>query len=350
MFFSEIIEQVGKGHYVLNKENQKIFEVTEASKIKIQFFPENVKICCIDGKEFDINFTEFKNFSYKKRMSIGNSESQVALLFNKKECFVCNETKMQSIKELLESYANLFDDDEICSPKYQIETLIDDLSLDCEKKFNYKIWNLLLIYKNKLLQAFDEGFFEENSKILLVIEEDSGNIVGNLGETAKKGLSNMLKNFNGVSSIVQMGVGIAKAAGTRVAKGLVNEFISEKSIMVLTNNNVIAIKKESLAAYTFDEAEEIFKARLDETLAGVVDIYDDCENIILNNVGQTEWNLFKKELRSLRKNSEQTLLKITELEEDEITKKLSKLKMMLDKGIITQEDFDAKKQEILSMI
>ena len=58
---------------------------------------------------------------------------------------------------------------------------------------------------------------EENSKILLVIEEDSGNIVGNLGETAKKGLSNMLKNFNGVSSIVQMGVGIAKAAGTRVA-------------------------------------------------------------------------------------------------------------------------------------
>ena len=25
MFFSEIIEQVGKGHYVLNKENQKIF-------------------------------------------------------------------------------------------------------------------------------------------------------------------------------------------------------------------------------------------------------------------------------------------------------------------------------------
>ena len=45
-----------------------------------------------------------------------------------------------------------------------------------------------------------------------------------------------------------------------------------------------------------------------------------------------------------------TLLKITELEEDEITKKLSKLKMMLDKGIITQEDFDAKKQEILSMI
>ena len=45
MFFSEIIEQVGKGHYVLNKENQKIFEVTEASKIKIQFYPENVKIC-----------------------------------------------------------------------------------------------------------------------------------------------------------------------------------------------------------------------------------------------------------------------------------------------------------------
>ena len=48
-----------------------------------------------------MNFTEFKNFSYKKRMSIGNSESQVALLFNKKECF---SLKVLHIKENIVKY------------------------------------------------------------------------------------------------------------------------------------------------------------------------------------------------------------------------------------------------------
>ena len=40
-------------------------------------------------------------------------------------------------------------------------------------------------------------------------------------------------------------------------------------------------------------------------------------------------------------------------EEDEFTiaqNKILKLKMMLDNGILTQEDFDAKKAEILSTI
>ena len=54
----------------------------------------------------------------------------------------------------------------------------------------------------------------------------------------------------------------------------------EKNIMLLTNQNVVLIKKDEICSFDFDEVGEIFEARQDETLAGVVDIFDETDELI----------------------------------------------------------------------
>ena len=352
MYFSEIIGQIGKGNFVFDKNNKLILEISEG-KIKIQFFPENAKIIC-NSKEFELSLNQFSNFDFEERPPLENSEeNQIALTFNQEELLICSESKITSIKELISSLICLFDDEVECSPKFQVEKIIDDLSIDCEKIYNPTIWKILLQYNKKLEKAFGEGDFKPNSQIIFFLEEESGKIASNLGETAKKGFSNLVKNFNGLGSLVQAGIGIAKAAGTRIAKGMVNNLFSEKNIMLLTNQNVVLIKKDEICSFDFDEVGEIFEARQDETLAGVVDIFDETDELILSNISQNDWNLFKKELRNLKKSSAQNISMESSEEEDEFTiaqNKILKLKMLLDNGIITQEDFDAKKAEILSTI
>lgn len=352
MYFSEIIEQIGKGNYIFDKNNQVILEIVEG-KIKVQFYPENAKVIC-NSEEVEISLEQFSDFTFEERESeVDGEENQVALLFNNDEILVCTESKSSTIQTLFELLSDLFDDNVICSPKYQVEKLINKFSIDCDKKFNPIIWKLLLQYKKKIEMAFEEGDFKPNSQIIFFLEEESGKIASNLGETAKKGFSNLVKNFNGLGSLVQAGIGIAKAAGTRIAKGMVNNLFSEKNIMLLTNQNVVLIKKDEICSFDFDEVGEIFEARQDETLAGVVDIFDETDELILSNISQNDWNLFKKELRNLKKSSVQNISMESSEEEDEFTiaqKKILKLKMMLDNGIITQEDFDAKKAEILSTI
>ncbi|MBR4012090.1 MAG: SHOCT domain-containing protein [Spirochaetaceae bacterium] len=352
MYFSEIIGQIGKGNYIFDKNNQVILEIVEG-KIKIQFYPENAKVIC-NSEEVEVSLEQFSDFTFEERESeVDGEENQVALLFNNDEILVCTESKSSTIQALFELFSNLFDDEVECSPKFQVEKLIDDLSIDCEKDYNPSIWKILLQYNKKIEKAFDEGDFKPNSKIFFFLEEESGKIANNLGETAKKSFSNLVKNFNGFGSLVQAGIGIAKAAGTRIAKGMVNNLFSEKNIMLLTNQNVVLIKKDEICSFDFDEVGEIFEARQDETLAGVVDIFDETDELILSNISQNDWNLFKKELRNLKKSSAQNISMESSEEEDEFTiaqKKILKLKMMLDNGIITQEDFDAKKAEILSTI
>lgn len=352
MYFSEIIEQIGKGNYIFDKNNQVILEIVEG-KIKVQFYPENAKVIC-NSEEVEISLEQFSDFTFEERESeVDGEENQVALLFNNDEILVCTESKSSTIQTLFELLSDLFDDNVICSPKYQVEKLINKFSIDCDKKFNPIIWKLLLQYKKKIEMAFEEGDFKPNSQIIFFLEEESGKIASNLGETAKKGFSNLVKNFNGLGSLVQAGIGIAKAAGSRIAKGMVNNLFSEKNIMLLTNQNVVLIKKDEICSFDFDEVGEIFEARQDETLAGVVDIFDETDELILSNISQNDWNLFKKELRNLKKSSVQNISMESSEEEDEFTiaqKKILKLKMMLDNGIITQEDFDTKKAEILSTI
>lgn len=353
MYFSKIIEQIGKGNYIFNKEIPLILEIHEG-EVKIQFFSENAKVICNEN-EIEISLNQFSEFTFKQgKIDKDTQEHSYTMFFNKKEILKLPESKMNPIKTLFDNLATEFYDDIECSPKYQVEKSIEKFSIKCKKEYNPFIWKLLLQYQNRIKTAFENQDLKENSEILMVIEEDSGQIIGNLGETAKKSFSNLVKNFNGIGSIVKTGVGIAKSAGTRLAKGMVNNFVSDKNILVLTNFNVILLGKDDIEYYDFDDAKDIFEARQDEVLAGIVDIYDDCEKPILNNVSQIDWNSFKKKLRDLSKNPILISNSSEQIEDEDVfaqaQNKITKLKKMVDAGIITQDDFDSKKAEILSMI
>ena len=164
--------------------------------------------------------------------------------------------------------------------------------------------------------------------------------------------------LGGAKGLVGFGMGLAKVASSKVGHKVKNSTTDSNSIIILTDKNVILAKQGDINEYDFDDAFEIFEARQDETFVGIVDVYDDCENKILENIAQTKWNSFKNQLRKIKKDAEQIgfdggVGSDTEEDDDgfaEAEKKITKLKKMLDSGLISQEDFDSKKAEILSAI
>ncbi len=354
MFFSDIVEQLGCGSWKISENSQLIYEISKGP-FKIQFFTEKAKLSSGENN-WDLSLTEFSKFSFKdfkEKDSDGSMIDMSKMFFDEKELYTTKAEKMQDFKSFAKKLAELFTDDIECCPKTQVHNLIDEFCIDAEDKYNADIYKALLVYKKRIETALNNGFLRENSKIITLVEENSGEIAGNLGQTAKKSLGRILSG--GFSGLVSTGIDIAKAAGSRVAKGVVTDW-SGKSFILLTNKNVILVKPDEINEYDFEDASDIFQARQDETLAGVVDIYDDCENKVFDNIAQTKWNVFKTQLRKAKKESENMAASTpiaANNEEDEFAeaeKKITKLKKMLDSGLISQEDFDAKKSDILASL
>ena len=356
MYFSEIVNEIGSGNWKLNEKDSLIYEIV-CVPLHISFYLNKTTIK-ITGKEeeSEIQLTDFSNFSFKsveKKDESGEKVLYTSLIYNKTVLYEAKDERMASLKELINKLSEHFTDNETCSPKYQVESLIDEYDLNESPAFNFNLYKLLLIYKTRLDVAVNNDFLKPKSKILVFLEEGSGKVVGNLGSTAKKSFGRLLSG--GLSGVISVGVDIAKAAGSRVVKSFASDFVGAKNFILLTDKNVIISKNEETNEYDFDDAFEMFTAKEDDTLAGVVDIYDDCNNLILDNVAQTGWNLFRNQLRKIRKEAEHNLLENSssneETDEFEIaTQKITKLKKMLDAGLISQEDFDSKKAEILSNI
>lgn len=356
MLFSEILAEVKNGNWVLTEKSPLVYQITKP-KVTIQFFPEKTKMV-IGENEYDIVLTDFSKVTFNDReekKETGEVEIKSTLEFDSKKEFELPENKMTPYKELFAKLAELFVSDDI-TPKKQVEQLINEFALDEDSAYNPELYKILLVYKSRIETALNNGFLHEGSKVLAFLEDDSGKITENLGQTVKKGLGGALSG--GISGLVGFGLGIAKAGASRIANNFVSDMTESKSIMILTNKNVILAKSDEINEYDFEDASDIFQVRQDETLAGVVDVYDDCENKILDNIAQTKWNVFKTQLRKIKKDAEQIGFdggsgSGSEEDDDgfaEAEKKITKLKKMLDSGLISQEDFDSKKAEILSAI
>ena len=357
MLFSDVVAEVKNGRWVLNEKSPLVYQIVKP-KVTIQFFPEKTKML-IGENEYDVALTDFSKIRFtdrEEKKESGEIEIKSTLEFDNQEQFELIENKMTPFKELFGKLAELFVSDDI-TPKNQVEKLIDEYAIDEDSAYNPDVYKILLVYKNRMENAVNNGFLHEGSKILSFLEDDSGKITENLGQTVKKGLGGALAG--GLSGLVGFGLGIAKAGASRIASNLVNDVTESKSIMILINKNVILAKSDEINEYDFEDASDIFQIRQDQTLAGVVDVYDDCENKILDNIAQTKWNSFKTQLRKIKKDTEQIGFSggadfVSKGEDDdgfaEAEKKITKLKKMLDSGLISQEDFDSKKAEILSAI
>lgn len=210
---------------------------------------------------------------------------------------------------------------------------------------------LFLLYKDKFESLINNDIIISNSKLLMFLEQDSGSISQNLGQTIKKNLS-FEKVMGGPGSLIGMGIELAKAAGGRVVKSVMNEIIGDKDFMLLTDKNVILSKREGYAAYDFEDAMSLFMAEEDEVLAGVVDVYDDCGSHVLDNIPEMDWNTFMVKLRKLKKESKR-LIAIGHNSNGaiaEIERKLMKLKSFVGKGLLSQEEFDAQKSKLLASV
>lgn len=347
----------GGDGWKFDEKTSLIYEISK-SKMKVQFFPIKTKIIFGD-EEIDITLTDFSKITFKESTVKDDSGTDIimsSLFYDGMKKFEDKEEKMESDKSLVSVLSEVFENDDM-TPKKQVEQLIEDFELNENSSYRPDFYKLLLFYKDRMEDIFNNDFLHKNSKVLLILEENSGNLTENLGKTVTKGLGNAI--LGGAKGLVGFGMGLAKVAGSKVGHKVKNSTTDSNSIIILTDKNVILAKQGDINEYDFDDAFEIFEARQDETFVGIVDVYDDCENKILENIAQTKWNSFKNQLRKIKKDTEQIGFSggenfdSKEEADDEFAeaeKKITKLKKLLDNGLISQEDFNAKKAEILSAL
>ena len=347
----------GGDGWKFDEKTSLIYEISK-SKMKVQFFPIKTKIIFGD-EEIDVALTDFSKITFKESTVKDDSGTDIimsSLFYDGMKKFEDTEEKMESYKSLVSVLSEVFENDDM-TPKKQVEQLIEDFELNENSSYRPDFYKLLLFYKDRMEDIFNNDFLHKNSKVLLILEENSGNLTENLGKTVTKGLGNAI--LGGAKGLVGFGMGLAKVAGSKVGHKVKNSTTDSNSIIILTDKNVILAKQGDINEYDFDDAFEIFEARQDETFVGIVDVYDDCENKILENIAQTKWNSFKNQLRKIKKDTEQIGFSggenfdSKEEADDEFAeaeKKITKLKKLLDNGLISQEDCNAKKAEILSAL
>lgn len=354
MYFSDIVKEVGAGRYKFEPDSQYIFEI-DKSNFKIAFTMDYATI--IVGKvvkEFNLNdFAKFQFTLIKAKAE--NEKDSMELSFNDEKLLTLPVSKMEGYKDLFSSLERGFADGQVCSPAYQMHTLIEEWNIDFSELKDYVVKKIIFLYKDRFEAMVNDSFLEEGSKILFFVEEHSGG-VGSIRSTAKKAFGKVLSG--GLSVIAKASIDIAKAGATRIAKNIASEFISEHGILIITDRNVIFSSKDIHQEYDFDDAQAELKSQQDETLVGVVDIYDDVGgNKLLENISQNDWGIFKKTLKKIRKGEygllESPTIKYsavgTTSHTDDLTEKLKKLKYLLDDGILSEYEFTTKKQELLGL-
>lgn len=300
LLFSEILEKIKNVSYVL--DDSQVVAQTTAGKLRISFKPESVQLCIADFN-VPIQYGEFS------RLSVANSgkkdESGDAiwnLLFDQKKIASFDEDDAQDTNKRIALLNAYFSDKATCSPKYEVTQKIKENDINASCEYNQTLYTLLLKYSSKFEEIIDEELLIENSKILQVIEEHSGKILGNLGATLKKNFSlNSLLN-NGLGGLVATGMDIGKAIGDRVSGDFLS---SDTGIMILTDKNVISALKTETAAYDFEDFYTDFKAKDDEHLENVVDIFNEDDEKIIEDVAKPEWLAFRKKVKKLKKEAEE---------------------------------------------
>lgn len=361
MYFSDIMKKIGDGNYNFEPSARYLFTV-DKTNFKISFAMNYAAIIVGETvKEF--NFVDFDKFQFTLiKAKNQNDRDTMTLSFNGEKLLTLSASKMEGYKELFHTLQTEFTDPDQCSPVYQMQTLMEEWNLDFSDLKEADTRKIIFLYKDKFENLIDNSFLDEGSKVLFFLEEHTGGI-GNARDTVKKTVG---KLFSG--HVLDTALNVAKAGATRLLQNTASEIFAEKAVLILTDRTVLISSASDTNEYDFDEARTELKPQEDETLVGVIDICDDIGNKLLDNISPNDWKIFKKILKKLQKGEygfsqsnefeapqsgsvRQLEAKNNEAKSDidDIGDKLKKLKALLDEGILSDEEFTAKKQELLGL-
>lgn len=206
-------------------------------------------------------------------------------------------------------------------------------------------------HNNKFLTLIEDNIILPNSRIIMILEENTGKLTGNLSGTIKKNVS--LSNLS-LSGLGKTAFNIAKAGGKKIINEKKNNFLGKENLIILTSENIIVCFEDSINQIDFDEFNDMFIQKDDESFADIVDIYSEETNEkVLDNVDKNLFKEFKRKIRQIKTDPE--IIKEDFSQENEVTsdqdkleQELEKFKRQLDKGLISQKDFDKQKKILLN--
>lgn len=226
--------------------------------------------------------------------------------------------------------------------------------------YNKYLYHLIFEYHIFFNLIVQNGVLSENCSIEYILEEHTAGVFDNASGTVTS-LANSFLSGNLVGSLIN--------AGKRIAKSIGNEIIGNSGILVVTNENVIYAKGDTVQVIGDDlqDALEILEVERDETMQGAMDVFYDGTKI-LDNVSGKYWSEYRNTVRNLKKHPKQNLIddnnedyeennsfsvnlkaQNCSFTEDDIEEKLTKLKRLADNGLISSDDYEKKKNEILGI-
>lgn len=355
--FLQSIENLNPNFVPLTNGTNLVCTAKSSGGLLINFFPADVTIEKGESK-IQLDYNELAAIAVKRK------ETKIFIKLNEKKLVyeVSDSEKASQDEEFLNSVREAFSNGAEDSPYENVRILCEENGIFFDGKYNKYLYHLIFEYNNLFDLILQNGVLPENCSIEFFLKENSASAFDNASGTVTS-LAGSLLSGNLVGSLVN--------AGKKIAKSLGNEMIGNSGILVVTSENVIFAKGTDVEVIGEDiqEAWDALDAERDETMQGAMDIYKDGTKI-LDNVSAKLWSEYKNVLRKLKNHPKQNLIENnsnletedssfednsdsfnasenSNNDDDDIEEKLTKLKRMADNGLISSDDYEKKKNEIL---
>lgn len=351
--FLQSIQNLKLTYASLDEKSELICFLKTSGGLLLNFFPAFVTFSK-DQSQIKLDYDELAAVAVKR------SGTNVSVVLNSKKisCSALDEEKASQDENLLKSIHDVFRDGSDSSPYENVRILCEENGIFFDGNYNKYLYHLIFEYNNLFNLILQNNVIPENSSIEFLLEEHTAGVFDNAAGTVTN-LANSFFSGNLVGTLID--------AGKRIAKSVGNELIGNSGIIVVTNENVLFAKGTDVEVIGDDiqEAWDALEAERDTTIQGAMDIYHDGAKI-LDNVSGKLWSEYKNVLRKLKNHPKQNLIEdnsngfddseslsfeqnADSSSNDDVEEKLTKLKRMLDNGLISSDDYDRKKNEILGL-
>ena len=353
--FLQSIKEMGVGSFTpLNDKSELVYSVNSPSNLSIRFYPTYITFSYKDSNSLKLDYDELVAATTEK----SGTKIIISLSGQKITYDTADAEKADKENIFLKSVQKAFREGSESSPYENIRILCEENGIYFDGTYNKYLYYLLLKNSDFYDLINHNTGFPENCSIEYILEEHTASLFDDAAGTVSNLASSFLSG-NLVGTLVNTGKRFAKSVG--------NELIGNSGILIVTNINVIYVKSNNVEVIgeTLEEAWESLEAMRDTTVQGAIDIFFNGAKI-LDNVSGKLWSEYKNTLRKLKNKPKINYIEDNSVydsnipdssseyqsSDDElntIESKLTQLKRMLDSNIISQDDYETKKNDILGL-